>query len=98
GATDFAILTLAPDRTVLSWSPGAAAAFGYTAAEIVGRSADILFTPDDRAAGRPAAEVEQARREGRAEDECWHLHKGGARFFASGVLRPLGDGNRGFVK
>ncbi len=95
-ATDFAIFTLGPDRTVTLWSPGAASTFGYAEGEIVGRPGDVLFTPEDRGAGAPQAEAEQARREGRAADERWHLRKDGSRFFASGVLTPLGPG--GFVK
>ena len=98
-ATDFAILTLTPERTVTSWSPGAVAIFGYPVSEIIGRSADILFTPEDRAAGTPAKEAETARTAGRAEDERWHLRKDGSRFYASGVVTPLGPGGaQGFVK
>jgi PAS domain S-box-containing protein len=96
-ATDYAILTLDPDRTVRTWSPGAAATFGYAAAEIVGRSGDELFTPEDRAAGVPEAEADEAARAGRAADERWHNRKDGTRFYASGVMRPLWDGG-GFVK
>jgi PAS domain S-box-containing protein len=96
-ATDYAILTLDPDRAVTSWSPGAEAVFGYAEAEIVGRSADLLFTPEDRAAGAPGAEAEAARRDGRAADERWHVRKDGSRFYASGVLTPLRTGV-GFVK
>ncbi|MCE9566059.1 MAG: PAS domain-containing protein [Planctomycetes bacterium] len=97
-ATDYAILTLDPDRVVTSWSPGAEALFGYVAAEIVGWSADRLFTPEDRAAGVPVSEIEQAKLAGRAADERWHIRKDGTRFYASGVLTPLGDLNRGCVK
>ncbi len=96
-ATDFAILTLAPDRTVTSWSPGAAAAFGHTADQIVGQSADVMFTPEDQAAGVPEREMEEAVRSGRAADERWHVRRNGTRFYASGVMRPLHNG-RGFVK
>lgn len=96
-ATDHAIFTLNPDRAVTDWSPGAEFVFGFPAAEMIGRSGDELFTPEDRAAGAPAAEVEAARRDGRATDERWHLRKGGERFFASGALTPLAGG-RGFVK
>ena len=91
GATDHAILTLDCDRRVTSWSPGAALAFGWTADEIVGRSADLLFTPEDRAAGQPERETEIARREGVAADVRWHLHKDGSRVFLNGSLRPLHD-------
>lgn len=96
-ATDHAIIILAPDRTVTDWSAGAELVFGYAAAEMVGRSADELFTPEDRAAGAPQAEADEALRDGRAADERWHLRKGGERFFASGALTPLAGG-RGFVK
>lgn len=96
-ATDYAIFTLAPDRTVTSWAPGATAVFGYTEAEMVDRSGDILFTTEDRAAGVPEREAGTARRDGRAADERWHLRKDGSRFFASGVLHRLQDGG-GFVK
>ena len=98
-AIDYGILTLDPDRLVTSWSPGAEATFGFTREEILGRPADILFTPEDRAAGAPEEETGTALREGRAADERWHLRKDGTRFFASGVLTPLGHGGaRGFVK
>jgi two-component system CheB/CheR fusion protein len=97
-ATDFAIFTLDPDRTVTSWSPGAEAILGWAEAEMVGRSADLLFTPEDRAAGVPAREAEQAREEGRAADERWHLRKDGSRFFASGVMTPLSGPTGGCVK
>jgi signal transduction histidine kinase len=41
-----------------------------------------------------------AREEGRAADERWHLRKNGRRFYVSGVLTPLYDGDRltGYVK
>ncbi|HYH68529.1 MAG TPA: PAS domain S-box protein [Urbifossiella sp.] len=98
-ATDFAVLTLNADRTVTSWSPGAELAFGHAADEILGRSADILFTPEDRAAGVPEQEVGTAQRDGRAADERFHLRKDGTRFYASGVMTPLTDGGAdGFVK
>lgn len=98
-ATDHAILTLDAQRRVTTWSPGAAAMFGHAEGEILGRPADELFTPEDRAAGAPAAEAEQARRAGRAADERWHLREDGSRFWASGVLTPLGPGGAdGFVK
>src|SRR5206468_5859993 len=43
----------------------------------------------------------EARADGRAEDERWHLRKDGTRFWASGVVTPLYDGGgrpRGFGK
>src|ERR671913_1753221 len=73
GAADYAIMTVDSERRVTSWSVGAAAAFGYAAEEMLGRSTDILFTPEDRARGEPDKEIETARREGSAPDVRWHL-------------------------
>jgi PAS domain S-box-containing protein len=101
GATDYAILTTDPERRVTSWSPGAQAAFGYPAEQIIGRSADLLFTPEDRAAGRPDEEAETARREGVAPDVRWHQREDGSRVFLNGSVRPLrsGEGREiGFLK
>ncbi|WP_422932093.1 chemotaxis protein CheB [Singulisphaera sp. PoT] len=98
-AGDYAILTLSPDRTVTSWSPGAVAAFGYREEEMLGRSADAIFTPEDRAAGVPLREAAEALGKGRSADERWHVRKDESRFYASGVLTPLGEGGvLGFVK
>jgi PAS domain S-box-containing protein len=50
-ASDDAVIGLDPDGTVRSWNPGAERLFGYEAAEIIGRSAAVLVTPDDAAGG-----------------------------------------------
>jgi PAS domain S-box-containing protein len=78
-------------RRVTGWSPGAAATFRYSEGEALGMLADELFTPEDRVAGAPQQEAEQARRTGRAPDERWHLRKDGSRVFVRGSVRPLHD-------
>ena len=100
-AKDFAIFSIDPQRRVRSWNPGAKAMFGYSESEILGRTADILFTPEDRAKGVPERELQLARTEGRAASDRWQLRKDGSLFFASGSVTPLGDSTaaeRGFVK
>ena len=79
---------------------GAERVLGWAAAEVLGRSADLIWTAEDRAAGVPAAERKRALADGRATDERWHLRRGGAQFWGSGLLMPLLDGGRpvGFVK
>jgi two-component system CheB/CheR fusion protein len=98
GALDYAIFTMTEEGIVDSWNAGAERMFGYTADEIIGMSAAILFTPEDRAAGAYEREIESARRNGRAADERYHVRKSGARFFCSGVMRRLGAGGIGFAK
>jgi two-component system, chemotaxis family, CheB/CheR fusion protein len=96
---DYAILSTDAGGHVEIWNPGAEQTFGFTAEEIAGRHISILFTPEDRARGVPEEEMVTARAEGRAADERWHVRKDGSRFYASGVMSPLGDSpDSGFVK
>jgi PAS domain S-box-containing protein len=96
-ATDYAIITLDANRRVTSWNPGASVLLGWGPAEIVGQTGDLIFTPEDRARDAPGIEVRQARMEGRAEDERWHMRNDGSRFWGSGVMVPL-RGEDGFLK
>ncbi|MFA9201181.1 MAG: sensor histidine kinase, partial [Cypionkella sp.] len=91
----------APAGTVTDSREGAGAVFGYPPAEIVGASCDILFTPEDRAAGEPERERATAAAEGRAPDVRWHMRKDGSRVFIDGVSTALrgADGKLvGFLK
>lgn len=96
-AADFAIYTTDPAGTITSWNIGATRLFGYSEQEMLGSDGDIVFTPEDRAAGIPGDERLRGRTLGRAEDERWHQRKDGSRFWASGLLMPLSDGT-GYVK
>jgi PAS domain S-box-containing protein len=98
--TDHAIFTLGLDGRITEWNAGAEKVFGH-GREIIGRPADILFTPEDRDAGRVEQELRLCLVSGRASDERWHIKKDGTRFFASGSMESLRgeDGVlRGFVK
>lgn len=97
-ASDYAIFTLDGDNKITSWSKGAENIFGWTEQEIIGSDGALLFTPEDREKGEPRKEVTTALREGRAEDERWHIRKDQTLFFASGMLMTLEDGTSGFVK
>ena len=98
-AKDYAIFTTDPDRRVNSWNKGAEAIFGYSEAEIMGRLADVIFTPEDVLSGAPIREAQTALTEGYAMDERWHIRKDGSRFYASGVMAQLRDSKlHGFVK
>jgi len=101
GAQDYAMILMDGGGCVTHWNAGAQRILGYEEAEVMGRSCDLIFTPEDRAAGVPARELETARAEGRALDLRWHLTKGGGRFWADGVmecLRGADGGMRGFAK
>lgn len=100
-AREYAIFTADLDRRITGWNTGAQRILGYTGQEAIGRSADMIFTLEDRAAGAPAAEAGQALAEGRAGDDRWHVRKDGSRLWASGVMMAMHDANgklAGFVK
>jgi PAS domain S-box-containing protein len=96
-SADFAIYTTDESGTATSWNIGAERLFQFAEAEMVGHSGDVIFTPEDRAAGIPAEERGRARADGRALDERWHQRKDGSRFWASGLLMPLRS-KSGYVK
>jgi PAS domain S-box-containing protein len=88
-ATEYAVFSMDLERRVTSWNSGAERVLGWSEAEIVGRVADLMFTPEDCAAGVPAMEAALALQAGRASDERWHQRKDGSRLYASGVMLPL---------
>jgi PAS domain S-box-containing protein len=96
-ASDFAIFTLDAYGNTTSWNVGAERLFGFSEAEMLGKSGDVIFTEEDRRCGVPECEQLRARSEGRALDERWHLRKDGSQFWASGLMMPLKNG-AGFVK
>jgi two-component system CheB/CheR fusion protein len=97
--TDYSIIIQDVDGRIEVWNPGAERMFGYTRAEAVGQSIEMIFTPEDRAQGAHVEEMKRAREAGHAADERWHLRKDGSRFYVSGVLTLLSDGRlAGYAK
>jgi PAS domain S-box-containing protein len=88
---DHSIFTLDPEGRVTSWNIAAEHVLRYTEADVLGRDFSFIFTPEDRSLGLPEAELRAARLHGRAEDERWHLRKGGQRFWALGIVSALHD-------
>jgi PAS domain S-box-containing protein len=86
---DYAIFRLTPGGIVETWNAGAERLKGYTASEIIGRSFETFYTPEDLAAGRPSHLLEVARTEGHVEDEGWRVRKDGSRFWADVVITAL---------
>ena len=100
-AIDHAIVVTDPDGRITDWNEGAIRILGWTPDEVRGQSVDLFFMPEDRDAGIPAREMDEALRTGRGTDERWHLRKDGTRFFASGelmVMREEDGAATGFVK
>lgn len=90
-ATDYALLFCDADRIITEWTPGAEGIFGYRASDVIGTSADLIFTDVDRAAGLPDREAATALEQGQADDERWHKRADGSLLFASGRMVALRD-------
>lgn len=99
--TDYAFILFDTECRVAAWNIGAERVLGYTSQEIIGQSGAVFFVPEDREAGEFERELSLALRDGRTDDERWHLRKDGSRFRASGILTVLrGPQNQviGFAK
>lgn len=88
-AIDYAFITTDADGVMTSWSRGAERVFGFTDADAIGQSIDVLFTLDDRQRGMFLQETQTALRDGRATGDHWYIHADGHRVFCSGILMPL---------
>ena len=98
---DYAIFTVDPDNRITTWNTGAERLLGWSESEAIGLPAEVVFTPEDRAAGEPEKEFRTAAETGSAADERVHIRKDGSRFWASGTLMAIRDGNgtnRGFAR
>ena len=96
---DYALVMTDVDRRVIVWNTGAERLLGWREDEILGQLSDVFFTQEDRAANAPEQETTTAREQGRAVDERWYVRKDGSRFWGSGLLFPVRDGDlRGYVK
>ncbi len=101
GVRDYAIFMLDAHARVSSWNQGAARIKGWDAAEIVGQPYEVFFSPDDRAAGIPAALIASVTKDGALDTTGWRVRKDGSRFWAHASLTTIRDANgeiRGFAK
>src|SRR5215469_5928032 len=92
-----AIVVMDADERVTGWNPAAAALFGYTAEEAIGRTIDDLVVPEDfRSESRDV--TEEARGEGRTRRITRRSAKDGSLLDVEMELVPLrfDGGNSGF--
>jgi PAS domain S-box-containing protein len=90
-AVDYAIITMDGQGCITGWNDGARQILGYSEAEVLGRSGDLVFTAEDRNQARFTLELCRAIEAGRAANERWHVRRDGTRFWASGLMMPLLD-------
>jgi PAS domain S-box-containing protein len=85
---DYAVVTLDTSGKIAQWSQGAEKIFGWQESEVTGRHFELLFTPEDLAASRPAEELNRATGQA-SPDERWHMRKDGRRIFVAGIVRAI---------
>jgi two-component system CheB/CheR fusion protein len=85
-AVEYAIFSTDLDRRITSWNSGAQRLLGFTEQEVLGTTADVIFTPEDRAREEPEKEARTALSEGRASDDRIHMRKDGTRFPGTGTM------------
>lgn len=90
--TEYAIFSLSLEGSITSWNAGARELFGYEASEVVGIRYDMLFTDVDIAKGRPQAELDKARHDGKSSEDGWHRRKDGSTFWCTDTIQRLNDG------
>jgi PAS domain S-box-containing protein len=86
---DYAIFVLDPQGRVETWNAGAELIKGYRPDEIVGKSIEVFYTPEDRSRRYPSQLLALARAQGRVEDVGWRVRKDGSRFWADVVITAL---------
>lgn len=98
-ANGLAIFTLDLDGRVASWNVSAEKLLGYKEHEILGQSAEVFFTAEDRANKEPEKELKTAAEVGQASDDRWIVRKDQSQFWCSGLTIALKDtGLHGFGK
>ena len=95
-AADDAIHTIGPENTILSWNPAAERLYGYSAAEAVGQSDDMLVPPT-HADERGALVVLLRQQEHLAQFETIRTRKDGSFVEVSLTVSPIADGGGGIV-
>lgn len=94
---EHAVLCVDATGRIVGWEAGAPRVFGYTAEEVIGQPASLIFTPEDRAIGADAFELQVAAQAGRADDDRWHMRKDGARIWVSGTMEAMRDASGGLL-
>ncbi|UXH80350.1 hybrid sensor histidine kinase/response regulator [Roseateles amylovorans] len=86
---EYAVILLDTEGRIRDWNQAASSIFGHTLDEVRGRSAELLLTPEDRAAGVLDRQLAEALTQGSARDDRWLMRQNGGRLRAEGAVTPL---------
>ncbi|WP_347269760.1 PAS domain S-box protein [Rhizorhabdus histidinilytica] len=89
------------DDRITDWLAGSEKILGWSPAEAIGKTTDMIFTNEDRSEGIPARELSGARERGTAPNVRWHQRQDGTPVFLDGQTIALKDRAgrlRGYLK
>jgi PAS domain S-box-containing protein len=86
---DYAIFMLDPEGHVATWNQGAKRLKGYDEKEIIGKHFSIFYPEEKKKERYPDYELEQAKKNGRFEDEGLRVKKDGSMFYANVTITAL---------
>ncbi len=98
---EHALYAMDREGRITSWGQGPQKLLGYAPEEVLGKHYSIFATEEDRKAGIPERDLEEAARSGRSFADGWRLYRDGRRRWWSGVITALRDEDgrlTGFVR
>ncbi|HEY0060824.1 MAG TPA: EAL domain-containing protein [Telluria sp.] len=101
GIREVAVFLMDPQGVITVWNRGAQDMKGYTADDAIGQHLALLYTDEDRIAGRPAHNLAMAEQQGFFSEEQWRKRKDGSLFWAHVAITALRGENEkllGFSK
>ncbi len=86
GVNDFALLSLDAMGRVRAWNASGERQTGYSSKDVVGRTMNVFYFPDEAVQGRALQQVDLARRDGWHIDEGWRRRKDGSRYWCQSLV------------
>jgi PAS domain S-box-containing protein len=88
---EYALFQTDPEGNLTSWNRGAERLFGYSSAEIMGRSFSRLLTVEDQQARVLDQELACVLNGAVQRDERWLVRKDGSHFWALSITEPIDE-------
>ncbi len=83
-ATQNSVIIMNPEGFILKVNDAFATAFGYSNEDLVEKNFSLLFTEEDKKAGKPEMELQKVKSKGAASDDNYLVHKDGLAVWTSG--------------
>ncbi|NNM73161.1 sensor domain-containing diguanylate cyclase [Enterovirga aerilata] len=89
GVNDFALLSLDATGRISAWNVSGERQTGYASRDVLGRTMNVFYFPDEAVQGRALQQVDLARRDGWHIDEGWRRRKDGSRYWCQSLVSAL---------